>query len=293
MRRRDSFTVMAAAIAAGVSTLKAAGKGRFHPAICAYSFRNQLKSGAMSYADIIRMAAETGADGVDLTTYWLPDTADETLLGLRRLAFRSGIAIYNIGVRIRLAQPTPELQAAELESVRKWLDVADRLGASGMRVFGGAVPKGATEEQAIAWAAETLKRAAGEAGKRGVTLGVEDDGGITTNAGPTVAIVRKAASPWAGINLDIGNFPDDPYASIELCAPYATNVHFKTSVQVNKQRQPADWPRVLNILGAAGYKGFLALEYEEENDAPKVVPQLIAKMRQAIGAVSESGYNGR
>jgi L-ribulose-5-phosphate 3-epimerase len=285
MTRRDCFrTTAAVALAAQVSTLKAAGKGRFHPAICAYSFRNQLKAGTMTYADIIRMAAETGCDGVDLTTYWLADTNDETLLPLRRQAFRAGIAIYNIGVRVRLAQPTAELQAAELETVRKWVDVADRLGASGMRIFGGAVPKGATEEQAIAWAAETLQRAGEIAGKRGVTLGVEDDGGITTNAGPTIAIVKRAASPWAGINLDIGNFPDDGYAQIEMCAPYATTVHFKTLVHVNKQREPADWPRVLNILGAAGYRGFLALEYEEETDPVNLVPKLIAKMRDTIAA---------
>lgn len=285
MRRRDCFRVMAgAALASEASRVKAAGKGRFHPAICAYSFRNQLKAGTMTYADIIRMAAETGADGVDLTTYWLPDTNDETLFALRKLAFRSGIALYNIGVRVRLAQPTAELQAAELETVRKWAAVAEKLGASGMRVFGGAVPKGATEDQAVAWAVETLKKAGDEAGKRGITLGVEDDGGITTNADRTVEIVKKATSPWAGINLDIGNFPDNGYAQVELCAPLAVNVHFKTAMHAGGKKVPADWPRVLEILGVAGYRGFLALEYEEEQDAPTVVPKLIGRMREAISA---------
>ena len=104
--------------------------------------------------------------------------------------------MYSIGIRAHMAQPTPELQAAEVEMVRKWLDVAERLGASHMRIFGGAVPKGATEDQAVAWAVETLKRAAEEAGKQGITLGVEDDGGITTNADRTVEIVKKADSPW-------------------------------------------------------------------------------------------------
>jgi len=46
----------------------------------------------------------------------------------------------------------------------------------------------------------------------------------------------------------------------------------------------ADWPRVLSILGAAGYKGYLALEYEEETDPVNVVPKLIAKMRDTIAA---------
>jgi sugar phosphate isomerase/epimerase len=183
-----------------------------------------------------------------------------------------------------MAQPTAELQAAEIATVKQWLDAADRLGASHIRIFGGAVPKGATEDQAVAWAVETLKRAAEEAGKRGIILGVEDDGGITTNADRTVEIVTKAASPWVGINLDIGNFPDNGYEQIAMCAPHATNVHFKTAVRVNKQKQEADWPRVLKILGAAGYQGYLSLEYEEEADPVNIVPRLIAKMRETIRA---------
>jgi len=279
MRRRDCLKALALAPAAW-----AAGKPRFHPAICAYSFRNQLKAGTMTYADIVRMAADTGADGVDLTTYWLPDTNDRTLYDLRKLAYRSGVSIFSVGIRARMAQPTAELQANEIATVRQWLDTADRLGASHMRIFGGPVPKGATEDQAVAWAVETLKRAAEEAGKRGITLGVEDDGGITTNADRTVEIVTKAASPWAGINLDIGNFPDNGYEQIGMCAQYATNVHVKTAVRVNKQKTPADWPRVLKILGAAGYRGYLSLEYEEEEDPLNVVPKLIARLKETIAA---------
>jgi L-ribulose-5-phosphate 3-epimerase len=285
MHRRQCLQTLAAATAASLpGRAWGEGKGRFRPAICAYSFRNQLQSGSLTYEGLIHMAAELGADGVDLTTYWLRDTNDQTLFALKRAAYRSGISLYNIGVRARMAQPSAELQAAEVETVRKWLDVAERLGASHMRIFGGAVPKGATEEQAVAWAVETLKRSAAEAAKKGITLGVEDDGGITTNADRTVEIVKKADSPWVGINLDIGNFPDDAYAQIAMCAPYATNVHFKAEVHVQGTRQPADWPRVLKILGAAGYQGYLSLEYESTDDPITVVPKLIGKMKDTIRA---------
>jgi sugar phosphate isomerase/epimerase len=271
----------------GVPQARAAGasKGRFRPAICAYSFRNQLKDGSLTYAGVINMAAELGADGVDMTTYWLPDTNNETLFPLKKLAYRSGISIYTIGIRARMAQPTPELQAAEVETVRTWVDAAERLGASHIRIFGGAVPKGATEDQAVAWAVETLKRSADVAGKKGITLGIEDDGGITTNADRTVEIFKKTASPWVGINLDVGNFPNDGYAQIEMCAPYATNVHFKTVVHINHQSQPADWPRILTILGNAGYRGYLSLEYELNEDPLVNVPKLISKMRETIRGV--------
>lgn len=285
MHRRDYLKFLSTASLAvsglGASTVS---KGRFRSAICAYSFRNQLKERTMSYADVIRMAADLGADGVDLTTYWLADTNDETLFPLKKLAYRSGIAIYTIGVRARMAQPTAELQAGEVETVRKWLDAAQRLGSSHIRIFGGAVPKGATEDQAVVWAVETLKRCADEAAKKGITLGVEDDGGLTTNADRTVEIVKKADSPWVGINLDIGNFPNDAYRQIEMCAPYATNVHFKSEVHINHQKEPADWNRVLGILGKAGYRGYLALEYESTDDPLTTVPKLVSKMRAAIRA---------
>jgi sugar phosphate isomerase/epimerase len=257
--------------------------GRFRAAICAYSFRKVFEDKSFTYADLIRMAAELGADGIDMTTYWLPDTSDQTLFGLRRLAYRSSVALYTIGIRARMAQPTVPLQAAEVETVRKWLDVAERLGASHMRIFGGAVPKGATEDQAVGWAVETLKRAAEEAGKKGITLGVEDDGGITTNADRTVEIVKKADSQWVGINLDIGNFPDDGYRQIEMCAPYATNVHYKSEVHVAKKGEPTDAARVLGILTKAGYRGYLALEYEAAGDPKMEVSKLIGQMRQAMG----------
>jgi L-ribulose-5-phosphate 3-epimerase len=285
MHRRDLFkSLTAAALALPRPSAASETKARFRPAICAYSFRNQLKNGSMTYADLIRMAADLGADGVDMTAYWLHDTSNETLYPLKKLAYQSSIAIYTIGTGARMAQPTPELQAAEIETVSKWLDVAERLGALHMRIFGGAVPKGASEDQAVEWAVETLKRCAEEAGKKGITLGVEDDGGITTNADRTVEIVKKTGSQWAGINLDVGNFPDHAYQQIEMCAPYATNVHFKSQVQMDHRVEPADWPRILKILGAAGYRGYLALEYELEDDPMTNVPRLVAKMRETINA---------
>ena len=144
-----------------------AGRPRFRPAICAYSFRNQLKAGTMTYADIIRMAADTGADGIDLTAYWLPDTNDARCLRCKKQAYRvERLDLHDRGPR---AAGAADGRAAGRRNRdrRKWLDAADQLGASHIRIFGGAVPKGATEDQAVAWAVETLKRAAEEAGKTG------------------------------------------------------------------------------------------------------------------------------
>src|ERR1017187_6159448 len=133
-RRQWVMAMGAAGVAARGVYGWAPESGRFRTAVCAYSFRKGLQDKSFTYTDLIRMAAELGLDGIDLTTYWLPDTSDQTLFGLKRLAYRSGVALYSIGIRAHMAQPTPELQAAEVEMVRKWLDVAERLGASHMRI---------------------------------------------------------------------------------------------------------------------------------------------------------------
>ncbi len=289
MLRRELLKSIASAPLGALAASAQEGSGsrpkpRFRPAICAYSFRNQLKDKSMSYTDVIRMASDTGAEGVDLTTYWLPDLTPGPLLALKRLAYRSAVQIYTIGIRSYMAQSTPELQAKEVENVRKWCEAAEELGCSHMRIFGGPTAKTTTQEQAIAWAAETLERCADVASQKGITLGLEDDGGIWTTAGPPLEVVKKVDSVWAGINLDVGNFRDNAYSQIEQCAPYATNVHLKTAVHMNGASEPADWPRVLKLLGAAGYRGYLALEYEATEDPVSTVPKLVSKLRESIAS---------
>src|SRR5258705_13295634 len=168
-------TAGAAVVAATVPDVRTPqaprGKARFRTGLVAYSFRQALEAKTITYEDLIRIAVETGTDGIDMTVYWLPATTDDYLLPLRRLAYKNRVEIYSIGTRVRLAQPTAELRAEQLTELRKWLDVAQRVGATHGRVFGRAAPDGFTLDQAIGFAAETLKRRPDEAGARGLILG--------------------------------------------------------------------------------------------------------------------------
>src|SRR4030095_345813 len=130
---------------------------------------------------------------------------------------------------VQLAQPTPDLQEKQLADLRKWVEVAQGVGATHIRVFGGQKAAGDTRAQAGGFAAETFKRGAEIAGPAGVLLGIEDDGGITDFAKETIEIVRRADSPYAGMNLDTGNFrPPKVYDQIEMSIPYAVSTHIKT-----------------------------------------------------------------
>ena len=258
-------------------------KARFRTGLVAYSYRQALQAKKMTYEDLIRIAVETGTDGIDLTVYWLPGTSDADLLPLRRLAYRNRVEIYSIGTRIRLAQPTADLREKELAELRTWLDVAQKLGATHVRVFGGDKPEGATLEQAIGLAVETMKRGAELAGARGLILGLEDDGGITDFAKDTIEIVTRTNSPWAGMNLDIGNFrPPGVYDQIAMSIPYAVSTHVKTELTLDdgKTLAPFDLDRVFRLFAAQGFRGYMGLEFEAESDPTTVVPDYLRRLKE-------------
>src|SRR4030095_5828689 len=275
---RRSFLAGTAAIAAATTRTLASGsfvaqmpapKPRFRTGLVAYSYRQALQSKSMTYEDLIRIAVDTGTDGIDMTVYWMPDTTDAFILPLRRFAYTNRVEIYSLGTRVRLSQPTPDLREKEFGEVRKWIDVAQKIGATHVRVFSGPIPPGATLDQAIVFAIETFKRGAEYAGARGIILGLEDDGGITDFAKETIAIVKGVDSPWAGMNLDIGNFrPPDVYGQIEMSIPFAVSTHVKTEVALDdgKSRAPFDWDRVFKMFAAHGFRGYMGLEHEASGD---------------------------
>jgi sugar phosphate isomerase/epimerase len=268
------------ALASAIPALPAFAKPRLRTAICAYSFRKEFVAKTLTYEDLVRKCVDWGVDGLDLTVYWFPSSGPEFTLPLRRLAYKSGVELYSISVRSELTRAEAAQRDAEVASLEKWVDVANSLGASHIRVFGGNVPKGFSEEQAVPWVVECLKRASDKAAKAGVILGLENHGGITTRAERIIEIVRKVDSPWVQVNMDTGNFRSEVFQQIEAVLPYAANVQVKVEmVGDDGKRVPQDWARIVNLLVQAEYKGYLALEYEAAQPALQAVPPLMDRLR--------------
>ncbi len=281
---RRSFLAASAGVPASLASAQPQEalpkKARLKPALCAYSFRQDLQSKARSYEDLVRSCVEWDVDGLDMTVYWVPSTERAWLHSLRRLAYRCGISIYSIAIRTELTRAEQKERDAEVDNIRRWVDAAAALGAGHIRVFGGYLRNGITEEQAVPWVVECLQRGAEIAGAQGVILGLENHGGITTRAERILEIVRKVNSPWVGINLDTGNFPQDPWRQMEMCLPYAVNVQVKSEmVHEDGKRGPQDWDRVVKLVASGGYKGYLSLEYEAKEPAATAVPRLLGELR--------------
>ena len=289
MHRRDFLKtagLTAASLPLGASTLRgqppeliknSPGHPRLLSGCCAYSYRKYFEKGPMTMEDFILKAVELEIEGVDMTTYYLKSTEPSYLLGLRRLAFRNGVPFSGAAIRTDMCQPDPTKRAEEIEKVKKWLEVTELLGASHLRVFGGEVSRGASDQQGVQWVVETMKPACDYAALKGITLGIESHGGITIKAANIVEILRRVDSPYAGCNLDISHFQDDPYTQIEACIPYATHTHIRDFY--GQARKPLDLERVWKLFAQGGYKGFMSAEYEGDEDPKTGVPKLLAKIK--------------
>ncbi len=264
----------------GAGANDAGSTARMFPGCCAYSYRKYLKSGQMSMQDFIREMVKIGSAGADMTVYWFKSTDPAYLDDLRHLAFENGVPFSGAACGSSMVQASAEKRQQVLEDIEKWIDVTDRLGASHLRVFGGELPPGTSVKQGTNWVVETMKPACDYAGKRGITLGIEDHSGVTQNADVCLEIMHRVNSPYAGINLDITHFiptaSEDPYAQIKACVPYATHTHIRDHFD---DGTPIDMDRVWKMFHDGGYKGFMSVEYEGKEQPLTGIPKLMRKVR--------------
>jgi sugar phosphate isomerase/epimerase len=294
MNRRNVLKALPAlAAATRIVSAQDSGKQRkahLRAAICAYTFREALQKKTMSYEDLIRFAADQGLDGIDATSYWFPDpVTDDFLFSLKRLSYRLSVPIYTLGINTELTKADAGARRQQVERIRDWVNIAQRIGASQLRVFAGKPPKGATVAQAAGWATEALKPAVAYAASRGVVIAMENHSGVTQDADLLLRMVKDVDSPWFGINLDTGNFLDRQYEQIAMCVPYAVSSHLKTNMaDAARHRTPADLDRVFKIFADAGYRGYLALEDSVGADPLTAVPPVLSEMRRLAAKYSRA-----
>ncbi|MCW4026808.1 MAG: sugar phosphate isomerase/epimerase, partial [Candidatus Bathyarchaeota archaeon] len=236
----------------------------------AYSYRDYLKDGKMSYEDFTEEAHSLGLDGVELTLYWIPSEQPTYFRNLKRIGLVRGLSISGAGIRTNFCTPDASEREKAVKSVEKGLDFARELGAPCLRVFAGYIPEGHTVEDAVEWTVQALKRCADIAEDRGIVIAMENHGGVTAKADNVIEIVEGVGSPWVRVNLDLGNYRESTYEEIARTLPYAVHAHAKVSVAGNGE---LDYHKVAEILQNGRYNGFLSIEYEEKEDPKTGIPR--------------------
>ncbi len=253
---------------------------------CAYSYREYLLSGEMTLVEFVDIVADLGVEGVEMTAYYFPTTDREYLNSLKRHCLVRGVDVSGAAVGSKLTLADDDERAEQVDMVKEWLGHAAALGAPELRVFAGLTPDGYTDEEAFYWAVAALKDCAPVAAEHGVVMALENHGGITTTSAQMVRLIEAVGSDWLRVNLDTGNYgldPDvDPYEGMRRVADLAVTAHHKVSMRTPDGKKPVDIGRVVSVLSDAGYRGYLNLEFEEDEDARTAVPQVIGEMKRAL-----------
>lgn len=271
----------------------------------------QQRGPGISLFDVAEFCAKTGFDAFDPTGYYFPGyekdgpgvPTDKYIFELKRRAFDLGLGISGTGVGNNFTVADKTARANDVTRIKRWVEVAAKLGAPVVRVFADTqmraqtwetVSRGAARDDVEKWIADDIRACADHAANYGVIIGVQNHGDFIKTANDLIALIRRIDSPWCGAIVDTGYFKaDDPYAEIAKAAPWAVNWQVKQSpLGVEKEAEaPTDLKRLMRIVRESGYRGYLPIETLSPRgggtyDPFAVVPKFLAEVRAALAATA-------
>ena len=255
----------------------------------AYSFNKPLRAGEMSLEDVVDYCANLDFDGLDATGYYFPGypevPSDEYIYRVKKKAFINGMTINGTGVRNDFAVPDSESRKSDVQIVKSWIEVAEKLGATVIRIFAGRkVPAGYTFDQTLEWMIPDIKECVEHGRKHGIIVGLQNHNDFVKTADETIRIVEAVNSEWFGVMLDVGSLRQgDPYKQIAKLLPYAVSWQLKENVWYGKEKTPIDLKKLKNIIDKGGYRGFLPIETLGEGDPKVKVKTFLLKVQEYFG----------
>ena len=243
-------------------------------ALNAYSFADLLRAKSQrsdeqvyTLFNLLDWCASEEIKALDPTAYFFPTypevPSDEYLERFKNRANDLGIAISGTGIRNNFASPDSVVRKEGVDLAKAWIVAASKIGAPVVRVFAGAIPEGYEEnwEVAAQWMIDCYKELLPVAEQYGVKIGIQNHGEMLQTAEQCIYIMKALDSEWAGIIVDTGNFKTpDPYKDIAEVVPYAINWQVKESPLGLGSEIKTDYNKLIEIIRAGGYKGYLPVE---------------------------------
>ena len=301
---RRKFLSTAALLPFAGSLLKSCGNSimrhKYKFAIATYSYWH-FREPKVTVQEVIDLAANLGADGVDVLHVQMDNETPEYLTSLRRQAEDNGIELICLSIHQDFVDPDKAGRDKNIEHTRHCIDIAHDLGISYIRLNSGRwntiksfdelmanrgiepVLPGFTEDDGFNWCIESIMECLPAAEKAGVVLALENHWGLTRTPKGLLRIVNAIDSPWLGVLMDTGNFLEDPYNKVEQISTQTVFVQAKTYYGGGEwYTLDLDYPRIAQILKKANYQGYISLEFEGKEDANTGVPKSLELLRQAF-----------
>ena len=292
--RRDFLAATAAAIAASQAWAAEppAAAPLFRISLAEWSLHRTIFASKLDNLDFPRAAKQQfGIDAVEYVNQFFKDKAKDAayLADLAKRAKDEGVT--NVLIMCdglgNLGDPDAAARTKVIENHFPWVEAAKRLGCHSIRVNAGS--KGSPEEQQKL-AADGLSRLSDYAAQMDMAVIVENHGGLSSNGEWLSGVMKLVNKPNCGTLPDFGNFHDyDRYLGVEELLPFAKGVSAKShEFDADGNEVRTDYRRMLRMVVAAGYRGWVGIEYEgnalPEAEGILATKKLLEKVRSELQA---------
>ncbi len=261
---------------------------RLKTSLNAFSFNQPLSKGQMDLFQLLDFCAENDFDAVDITAYYFPGYPnvpdDEFLFKVKKKAYSLGLEISGTGVRNDFTTPDKAKRNEHIQLVKNWIKAAAKLGAPVIRVFAGAsVPQGFTWEETALWMVEDFRECAEYGRQHGVTVAVQNHNDFIQTPAHVHFLMEKVNHPWFGLIMDTGGYRNgDTYADMADTIQYAVNWQIKEKIFVRQEEMDTDLKKLMKIIKASCYKGYIPVETLGDGDPVAKIKVLMGKVRRCL-----------
>ena len=267
----------------------------FRISLAEWSLNRALFGGQLDHLDFPRTArADFGIDAVEYVNQFFKTRATDRayLADLRGRCDDHGVRSLLIMCdgEGALGDPDAAARTTAVENHYRWVEAAAALDCHAIRV--NAQSEGTPDEQR-ARAADGLRRLSEFGADHGISVIVENHGGLSSNGAWLTSVIRAVDHPRCGTLPDFGNFrvsdteSYDRYQGVAELMPFAKAVSAKSNAfdQDGNERH-TDYHRMLRIVLDAGYHGYVGIEYEgdelSEPDGIRATLRLLERVRASL-----------
>jgi sugar phosphate isomerase/epimerase len=235
--------------------------------LAAWSLHKAFFARELDQLGMLDACSQLGIGGFELVNTFFPSPQYAYLRHMKKRAEEQGTELLLIMCDLEgdLGHPERDKRLVAARSHRKWIDIAAVLGCHAIRVNvrGDESDPAAMRERAAEGLGALLEYADGTS----VDVTIENHGGLSSDAAWLASLIELVGSPHLGTLPDFGNFPPevDKYESVAKLMLYAKAVSAKCyDFGPDGSETRIDFARMIEIVRAAGYEGYIGIEFEGE-----------------------------
>lgn len=205
--------------------------------VSSYSYSRLVSKGTMRQIDVIKAAKDAGFDVIEFSTISVPEgkTLPDFAKELKDEADKVGIKIANYTIGADLLHGSNGDIEAEIERLKGEVDIAEILGAPGMRhdiTYSISREESGlhTYEAALPRVAKAVRAVTEYAADKGIRTMTENHGFISQDSIRIEKLITEVNHKNFGVLLDFGNFfcaDENSAQAVGRLAPYAFHAHAK------------------------------------------------------------------